>query len=183
MKKPRWLFVIVLCCSLLPLWGWQEMPEYGAPKEMKKLDFMLGAWTGEFSLRQGPDQPWESIRMSIKAENVLDGCAQVQHWSGSMMGREFNGRATFTFNRQTGKWQSSWVDNMEGRQLIHTGGFEGDKLVFRGDNQYQGMSYTTRDTTVKVSDDEFHWMMEMSEDGGQTWFESMKATFKRDESP
>ncbi|HSR51922.1 MAG TPA: DUF1579 family protein [Acidobacteriota bacterium] len=190
MKKSQWLLVIVLCCCLLPVWGWswQEMPEFGAPKEMKKIDYMVGTWTADFQMRQDPSQEWVSNSVTMKVENMLDGCAQVHHWSGvmklpdpsgQMQEMDFEGRATYTYNRQTSQWQSTWVDNLEGRQTMSTGGFEGDKLVFKGEDEYMGMTFHTRDTTTKVSDTEFNWVMEMSMDGGSTWFESMKAHFKK----
>lgn len=181
MKRLALVTVSLTVLCLLPLvsLAFQEMPEFGAPKEMKKLDGMLGEWSGEFHMRENPAAPWQTSQMNLKVERILDGCAQVQTWSGNMMGMDFTGRATYTYNRQTNEWQSSWLDNLEGRQTMSTGGFEGNALVFKGEDTIQGSVFHTRDTTKMVDENHFEWMMEMSTDGGKTWFEAMKASFEK----
>ena len=43
---------------------------------------------------------------------VLDGCAMKMVFKGEMMGMAFTGNQLFTYNRNSGKYQSVWIDDM-----------------------------------------------------------------------
>ena len=159
----------------------QEMPPTGPPAEMEQVAFMVGTWkTDAFQSRMGLDDDMESSSATMTIAPILGGSAHRTHFESTLMGMDFVGQGTLTFNRQTGKWQSSWVDNMGAYQSFMEGTtIEGDTVVFEGEDLYQGANYKTRDTTKRVSDDELDWTMEMSMDGGKTWYTGLKATYKR----
>lgn len=158
----------------------QEMPPVGPPAELGEVAFMLGTWkTDAFQFRQTADQPWQTSTATMKIERILGGAAHRSHLSSTVMGTELEGDATLTFNRETGKWQSVWVDGMSAYQVMTEGSFQDDALVLEGADRYQGESYELRDTTRKISDRELEWTMEMSTDGGVTWFTSMQATYRK----
>jgi Protein of unknown function (DUF1579) len=158
----------------------QEMPPVGPPAELGEVAFMLGTWkTDAFQFRQTPDQPWQTSTATMKVERILGGAAHRSRFSATVMGTALEGDATLTYNRESGKWQSVWVDGMSAYQVMTEGSFEGDALVLEGLDRYQGESYRLRDTTRKVSERELEWTMEMSTDGGATWFTSMQATYRK----
>jgi hypothetical protein len=158
----------------------QEMPPMGPPAELGEVAFMLGNWKSDaFQFRQTADEPWQTSTATMKVERILGGAAHRSRFSTTVMGTRLEGDATLTFNRETRKWQSVWLDGMSAYQVMTEGSLEDDALVLEGLDRYQGESYKIRDTTRKVSDRELEWTMEMSTDGGATWFTSMQATYRK----
>jgi predicted nucleic acid-binding Zn ribbon protein len=85
-----------------------------------------------------------------------------------------------SYDRETGQWQTSWIDNMAARQVLYTGHMSGDSAVVTGQDMWEGiMVYEARITTVKLTDDKFEWYFDMSTDGGESWWTSGKAVYTR----
>ena len=59
------------------------------------------------------------------------------------------------------------------------GDFVDGKLVMMGDDMQGGMPFKMRNSSHIVRDDEIVFSMEMSVDGGATWFDSMGITYTR----
>ncbi len=156
-----------------------QMPEFGAPPEMKKVAYLVGKWETDFHSRNSPSEEWTTSRFTMTAENILNGSAQRMMFKGKMMGMDFEGVATVTYNRETKEWQSVWVDNMSANQTVMKGEFEGNKMIYRGESSFMGQRYLMRDISEKVSDKEFRWHMEMSFDDGASWYVAMKGTYKK----
>ena len=158
----------------------QEMPPMGPPAEMEQVAFMVGTWkAGAFQSRMGPEDEFQASAATTTVEPILGGSAHRAHFESSLMGMDFAGQGTLTFNRETKRWQNSWVDNMGAYQSFMEGTFDGETLVLEGEDYYQGQSFKMRDTTRKLDDDTLEWTMEMSGDGGATWFTGLKATYQR----
>ena len=53
-------------------------------------------------------------------------------------------------------------------------------MVFAGEDVMPGgEKVRSRVTSYNISDTTYDWMMEMSNDDGQTWYTSMKATYTK----
>jgi hypothetical protein len=103
--------------------------------EYRQFDFWIGDWEvlDEDGTRQGPN----------RIEVILDGCALEESWVGTTgsVGRSFN-----TFDRQTGRWHQTWVDN-SGLLLLLDGEFDGSSMVLAGTGKNRdGESLTHRIT-------------------------------------
>lgn len=155
------------------------LPPMGAPKEMKEVAFMVGSWKADFQMKMGPQSPWQSSPSTLVVEKILSGSALRSIFASNFMGMDFDGIATLTYNRDTGKWQNTWVDNMGAFQTYSEGEFKDGKLVMEGDSTQQGQPVKLRETTQVVNASEYHWHMDMSMDGGKNWFTTLKATYKK----
>ena len=156
------------------------MPQMGAPAEMKHMEHLVGTWTADFKMRMDPNADWIVSPCTQKFEMILNGCALRAHFSSTVMGMPFNGEMTMTYNRETGKWQATWIDDMGARQTYMSGGMnDAGQMVLEGEDTQMGHTYLMKDITTPKSDSEFDWQMDVSFDGGKTWFTQMKATYRK----
>ncbi len=155
------------------------MPPMGPPAEMKMVAGMVGTWKADFQMRMSQEAPWTSSPSTLVITPVLGGAANRGEFSTSVMGMKFKGISMISFNRNTGKWQSTWIDNMEALQYISEGDLKDGKLVFDGTSTYMGEDYLTRETTTMKSATEIDWTMENSHDNGKSWYVSMKGVYTK----
>jgi hypothetical protein len=142
------------------------MPPMGAPPQMKTLEQYNGVWNVEFKFRMDPSsEDWSTTHALATCKMILDGVAQLQEFSGEMMGMKFTGRGWTCYDRDTKKWQNSWVDNFGAKVSLYEGEMTDKGLVFSGMDKMQGMDVYSRTTTTPVTDDTFTWTMETSMDG------------------
>lgn len=173
------ILVCLLLCSALPVQAQEDMPPMGRPAEMDEMAFLVGEWDVVMNMRMAPDQPWMESEASATTEMILDGCVQRMTFEGNVMGMPLKGMDHLSYNRDTGKFESMWMDNMSARFSTMSGNLEGDQLVLRGHDQRMGQEFLVRTTSTKHDDDHVDWVMEESVDDGTTWYESMKMTYTR----
>lgn len=160
--------------------GMGEMPPMGRPAEMDELEFMQGDWDVTMKYRMGPQMPWQESTGKATTEAILDGCAQRMDFTGNVMGMEMHGFDITTYNRETDQYESAWFDDMGARMSTMAGNFDEDgNLVMTGTDVQGGVEMDVRTTSRIESEDEVQWTMEMSVDGGQSWFESMQMVYTR----
>ena len=177
----RFGLVLTVCLMLIPM-AWaadEDMPPMGPPEEMKMVAPMVGAWDVAMTARMAPDQPWEESNGSCTYEMILDGSALLQKFEGSMGGMPFSGESLMCFNRETKKWQVTWIDNMACMLSIYEGKMKDGQMVVSGEDMWQGIKFLSRNTTFNITDTRFEWTMENSMDGGKTWYESMKSVYTK----
>jgi hypothetical protein len=154
--------------------------EFGAPPEMEQMAFMEGVWDVHMKYRMGPDAPWTEQTAVNTNTMILDGCVIKADFEGEMMDMAFRGISLISYNRIRGTWQTMWTDNMGMGMSMYDGGFEGDKIVFTGEDVMPGgVKALTRITSYNITDTSYDWLMEMSTDGGESWVESMQATYTK----
>jgi Protein of unknown function (DUF1579) len=155
------------------------MPPMGRPAEMDQISFMLGNWAVEMNIRMGPGQEWQKSEGRAEVTAVLDGCAQRMDFSGAVMGMPFQGVDHSTYNRETKRFESVWLDNMGARMSSSYGNFNDDgQLVLMGEAMENGMKMKTRTISAQVNENTVSWTMEMSMDG-ESWFQNMEMTYTR----
>jgi hypothetical protein len=154
------------------------MPAMGKPAELDALAYMHGEWAVDMSYMNEAGE-WVATTGTATSTSVLNGCANRMDFEAEMMGMPFKGVDHTTFNRETGQYESVWMDDMSAKMSVMSGNFEGDALVMTGIDMWQGMKYHSKAVSKKVSDDEVSFVMSMSMDGGETWMENMKMTYKR----
>jgi Protein of unknown function (DUF1579) len=159
--------------------GGGGMPPMGPPPEMKELAGMLGTWTADFQMRMDEKAPWVTSPATLVVKSVLGGAGNEGVFTTSLMGMEFVGISRISYNRNTKKWQSSWIDNMGAYQVHSEGDFKDGKLVLVGKDIWMGKEYLMRETTTLKSATEVEWLMEASHDGGKTWYSNMKGTYTK----
>lgn len=180
MRLFRIVLAAGLCFCVAGLASAQEMtmPELGAPQQMKDLAWMDGNYNVEVKVRMAPDQDWMMSQAQAEVEHILDGCVQKMMFKGSMMGMPLHGLATVTYNRSTGEYQQTWVDNFMAALSVYSGKMnEAGEIVCEGVDQYEGQDVHIRATTYDMGDGKWKWKMEQSMDGGKSYFESMHLAY------
>ncbi|MCK5126385.1 MAG: DUF1579 family protein [candidate division Zixibacteria bacterium] len=157
----------------------ESMPPMGPPVELKELKYLIGAWDVDMKMRQDPSQPWQDMKSSGSYDYILNGAAIRQNYKGEMMGMPFVGESTMCYNRELKKWQVTWLDNMFAQLSIYEGNMVDGKFVVQGEELYMGKAYLSRMTISSLTEKSFDWLMEMSIDGGKTWFSTMKAVYTK----
>lgn len=157
------------------------MPPMGAPDEIKEISWLAGEWDVKMSWVMAPgDTNWVSTDGFAEYSYSLDSCMLSMTFSSDFMGMPFNGVMYQTFDRHTNMFQTVWIDNMGARMSYYTGKNEGDSTVMSGNEiDETGKEVLGRITTYNETESKFDWKMEMSSDGGKTWWLSGKAVYTK----
>lgn len=125
--------------------------------EYRQFDFWVGAWDvfDEEGAQQGTN----------RIAPILDGCALQENWVGvtGSVGHSFN-----TFDRQTGRWHQTWIDN-SGLLLLLNGEYDGTSMVLSGAGKNRdGRPVTHRITWTPLDDGRVrqHWQVQPE---GEDW--------------
>ncbi len=150
------LLLILLLPFLLMAQNPQQKP-CSAP-EAKQFDFWIGEW----------EATWADTAMgSNNVSRILGGCVIYEQFDGNPT-MNFIGKSHSVYNVRTGKWQQTWVDN-QGGYLDFIGGWEGDKMILSRSFELQGKKIHQRMVWYNITEDEFDWNWERSDDDGKTW--------------
>lgn len=105
----------------------------GTPGEMHTwLARGVGTWDAVVKMTM-PNSPSEESTGTMKIEMVLGGRYQKGHFSGNMMGMDFEGVATTGYNNLTKMFEGTWMDSFSTATMTTKGQMEGDKLVMKGE--------------------------------------------------
>lgn len=156
-----------------------DMPPMGPPQEIKDVAYLVGDWDMVGQMRQDTTQPWQEIKGSCTFSYTAGGAAMMMDYTGTMEGNVFQGVAIDTYDRETKKWQSIWIDNLSARITYYEGEKKDGQSVLIGEDRYLGQIYTIRLTSTKKTDKSFDWKMEMSTDGGKTFTTTMTTTYTK----
>lgn len=157
----------------------EGMPPMGPPEELKQFDFLVGEWTTDFQMKMDPEGEWMTSPSTMTYEKAMDGACIRGSFTGKVMGMDFRGQSMLTYHREKAVWQSSWIDNLGAAQSLTEGDYKDGKLTLQSDEVMMGKNVIMRETTTPKSDTEFDWEMNISNDGGKTWWTTMKASYKK----
>jgi hypothetical protein len=73
---------------------------------------MAGEWNASVKFMMDPAQGWQESQSTSTVTSLMDGryCQEVTN--GQMMGMPFSGQGLTGFDNVTGKYVSTWIDNM-----------------------------------------------------------------------
>lgn len=165
--------------AMPPEMAQKQMPPMGPPEEMKQLAGQEGVYDVTFKYRMDPTQAWVTTNGLCTMKNILDGAAQEMIWQGEMMGMNFKGRGLICYDRATGKWQTTWIDNMAARVSYLTGTLADGKLVMEGEDIMEGQEVLVRNTTYNMTDHGMESKMEYSTDGGKSYMTWATETYTK----
>jgi len=161
---------VVLCLVGLasPLLGQQPDQARCTPAEYRQFDFWLGAW--DVFNPEGRQVGTNTI------ERTLDGCALHEQWESAAAHRGFSYNI---YDRSTGRWHQSWVDN-GGLLLLLDGGLENGAMVMRGTTRRgDGTEVLHRIAWTQLAADTVRQLWETSADEGGTWTIAFDGTYVR----
>jgi len=151
-----------------PLAGQQAQPPC-AGVEHREFDFWIGEWDVTVV---GSGQV--AGRSSITP--ILDGCAILESYetAGGYRGNSHN-----AYDRSTGQWHQTWVDNA-GMVLKLDGGIEDGNMVLSGPGKdAQGNDIINRITWTPHEDGSVQQTWTVSKDGGKTWTSAFDGMYRK----
>jgi len=163
------LVLMILSCTALA--GAQTPERCSDSNLFGQLDF----WIGEWNVYVGED-----LAGSNRIEKALDGCAVFEHWSASD-GSE--GKSLF-FVDYDGHWVQVWVSE----QAMSPGGVKEKVMVDdppEGSVRFQGVirhptaePWLDRTTLTPLESGDVRQLIEVSQDGGETWNPTFDAVYR-----
>jgi hypothetical protein len=156
----------------------QQMPPMGPPAEMKDISWLVGDWDVTMMSGMDPDTTtWTESKASSTYKYILSGAAMQFDYKGDVMGKPYVGMGVQCFDRETGLWQVSWIDDLGARLSLYTGKRDDGSTVVVGADKWAGQDIITRIITYHETPDAFDWKMEYSTDGGKTYLPSARARY------
>ncbi len=156
-----------------PLVVAQEAPPASAPQpcagaEHRQFDFWIGEW--EVSTPNGAPAGRNRIAP------ILGGCALSESWTGA---KGSSGNSYNAYDRQTGRWHQTWVDN-GGLVLRLDGSFADGKMVLSGETRdSSGARVRNRITWQETAPGAVRQLWETSGDGGRTWSVAFDGRYRK----
>lgn len=153
-------------------------------KPHAKLAESVGHYTAEMAFFMQPGSEPMKTTMTVERSMELGGRVLLEHWKGMIMGAEFSGVGRTGYDNVTGKYWSTWTDNMSTGILLMRGNWNaelnGMELFGKGVNPGTGETYTSR--SVLTNPDPGVEIMTMYEDHGQGEHQTMSFRLIRDET-
>lgn len=97
-----------------------QLSPCAADSVYRQFDFWIGHWEVYGKNGKAGDS---------KIELILDSCVILENWKsvrGNYAGKSFN-----TYNKASGQWQQTWVDNKGGSTEFLEGGLANNRMVFK----------------------------------------------------
>lgn len=156
--------------AMMEAWGKAMTP--GEPHAM--LADHAGSWKMTVKMWMEPGGEPQVSEATASREMIMGGRYLKESVQGSAMGQPFEGFGLTGYDNVTGKYWSSWVDNMSTGVMMSEGEMKDGKVVYHGTYNDAMTGEPTKTKTVwwKQGDDEEHIEM-FSEQGGE-WVQTME---------
>ncbi|MCH8273970.1 MAG: hypothetical protein IH851_04200 [Armatimonadetes bacterium] len=158
------MMVSVLCVMAVGASMAQEqMPEMGPPAELKKLDWMIGEWSGSMNwTMEGMEG-----EMTLALKNEWEGQFMKTTATGEHMGMTFTEVAYMAWDAKEKKLVSWTFASFAPMPRIEKGTMTGNKIVFISEpwDVPDGGLTVSRATMMKKSDTEITFVLEFQVDG------------------
>lgn len=171
MKKIRITFLMLLCGSI-------AVAENAVPEKCTNMPVysLLDFWVGEWVVYSGAEKVGEN-----RIEKVLGGCAVMEHWQGASGAK---GKSLF-FVDSSGTWKQVWVTEWAAspggvKEKTHLADLASKAIVFQGEIKHSDVgTYLDRTTLAPIQNGRVRQIIEISQDGGETWKTIFDAIYKR----
>ena len=174
----------VTCAALIALVGTDSAAQGVPPTagcrsaEAAQFDFWVGDWNVAW---RNADGTRSSGRNRIA--RTLDGCAIVEQFDGRP-GSPLQGTSVSVFDRASGVWRQTWVDNT-GAWLVFEGGWASGAQSHDGRMQLirratvNGRAVMQRMVFHTIRPDALTWDWQRSDDDGVTWQTTWQLNYTR----
>jgi hypothetical protein len=161
---------LVVLFAVVSTTAWAQAPGCDTPQS-RELDFWVGEWTLSYV------EDGKSLTSRNRISKILDGCAVLEEFDGAP-GIALTGRSLSTFDRATGRWKQTWVDN-SGAYLDFVGGLQDGRMVFERTAQRDGKRFAQRMVFDDVKPESLRWLWQRSDDAGRTWKTLWEIAYRR----
>lgn len=110
----------------------------------------VGDWSATVSMWMDPSAPPEVSSAEVSRKLELNGRVVEEHWQGSMMGQPFTGIGRTGYDNVTGRYWSTWTDNMSTAVMIMYGDYDADAETFTFHGDYVDPMSKQKVTTRSV---------------------------------
>lgn len=153
---------------------------------MAALAPLAGNWNVQVEWERRPGAPWGEAATAAEIEEAFHGALLRTEFSYVRDGQPLTVARTWSYDRFRELYLETSFDNFSFRQNLLEGTMEDGKLVttslepgtFLG---IGGQEIHTRQTTHEIGAGGFEILQEVSTDGGETWRENLRMTFRRAE--
>lgn len=165
----------VLMFGVLYLLGGQSVsaqePQTPGP-EQAELKALEGTWDAVMKMADGSE-----MKGVAEYKMICEGMWLQSDFQSDFGGMKFHGRGLDSYDSATKKWNSIWVDSMNGSPMTLTGTKDGKKMVMTGEGPGPNGVAKYKTISVNESADKMTFQMFMVTDGGEA--ELMKVTYTR----
>jgi uncharacterized protein DUF1579 len=147
------------------------LAQEGPPKpaaELAGLKYFAGSWSCSGDAPAGPFGPAHKTQSSLMLKSDLDGfwyAGTMTEMKTASNPHPVKGMLHLGYDATSKQFVQVWVDNMGAWATQMSPGWQGETLVFSGDQTVMGEKAMARDTLVKKSDTEFTHKFELTMKG------------------
>lgn len=136
------------------------------PQHQQLVEHFSGTWTTKQTMWMDPSAP-PMVETGQSVDTAVLGGRHVQTmFTGQVMGQPFEGRGLTGYDNVTGKYTSSWADNMSTGQMLMRGDYDAatKTYTFRGDmpDPMKNGAATPIRQVIRITDRDHH-VFEMHE--------------------
>ena len=159
--------------------AWAEAMQPGS--EHERLAESVGEWDATVKAWMAPGGEPSTSEATVSRSMSLGGRVLVEEWQGLMMGQDFIGHGRTGFNNVTGKYWSTWTDNMSTGLMAFDGTYdaEANRYTFTGSYADPVSGEMIESRSVSYTDDQGREVMEMYETRGGEEIKTMEMTLQR----
>jgi uncharacterized protein DUF1579 len=147
------------------------------------LSKMAGEWTCTVKYQMDPSQPWQESQSTATITSLMDGRYIQEMDSGQMGGMPFNGMGLYGFDNVSGKYVSTWIDNMGTGIMTSVGTADaaGKVITWSGsmNDPVTGKPTKERMVTTVIDDDHHTFEMFAVPPGGKKEMKMMTIDYVR----
>jgi hypothetical protein len=144
---------------------------------------MAGEWTCTVKYQMDPSQPWQESQSTASITSLMDGRYIQELDSGQMMGAPFTGMGITGFDNVTGKYVSTWIDNMGTGIMTSVGAADANGKVISWNatmsDPMTGKTSKSRMVTTFIDDDHHTFEMFGVPPGGKKEMKMMTIGYVR----
>lgn len=163
----------------------QKFQEAGTPAEgHKALEPLVGSWTASVKFWMAPDAPpMEESIGSSEAQWILGGRFIEQKFTGTSMGRPFNGIWITGFDNIAKKYQTIWLDDMSTGMMVGNGSYDAATKTMMDTGSFScPMTWgerTYRSSLKWTSDTSYTYEMYMVDPATEKEFKGMEIVYTK----
>ena len=105
-----------------------------AQSSMQMISKYTGDWKAEYTMWMDTSSASMTYELSVHSDMIMNNLFLTSHFTGNVMGMNYEGINTIGFDSQKGIFQSTWIDNMNSgiSYLEGKAGGDGKSIEFRG---------------------------------------------------
>lgn len=176
MKRVLGLMLVLVSTFVL---AQEDMKSMMPPKEVAKLDFLIGRWSGTFTSHLGPAP--ETLKVTMVGKRSLSGrYVQCDHVMSSKSMPNLSGLQMATYDETTKDFAAYWFDSTAAGVMEMHGNFMGKTLrLVSKPTPMPGSPepVVMRTSYTKVSTSKLDFMLEMQQ--GNAWVPVLKGSLTK----